>query len=699
MNNLSRLFEEDQIIDYVRAPFPKDDDSWKDMFDIKRYNKLVHIYHNLQGEALYGVTRHNLTDEDGNKNKLIFQFSYDANSRSYVKKNLWSKESHLHNEHLMADSKLDVCGVVEGETSMDAGKKHFPQAFWTTFSGGLQNIDKVEDWSVLNAFKTIVFWSDADKGSREQFLLLAQMLDDKLDSEVKIVDLPRNLPKDTWDLANKTDDDGIDIHGLFNNAVPIKEYVSFNNLNRDIKNNRYVFVKSSTDGYHDRLTKELVNEKVINNLYKRDRTLRGKASDQLHNRNCEVVDGFAFVPSNKEIVKVGNETFLNKYRPVNFVPLSEDERENLEEDLSPVLAHIFRLCDKDDFNYKHLLSTIAHDVQHPERNRKWCVLFSSKQRYGKSFLFYLLEKLYGEANSDSEVETDDFVDKYRDWMMSCNSVFCHEFSWPARDKKFFSKMKRLITETKHKVETKYRTKIKFRGAYNIWLASNDPVPLNLGKGDGRYHVIRIEETPQELLAEVNNPNYYKDLFKLLEDRYFLNKVFDYFNNYKIDYKIFDYNVVPVTKAKQDMQDAGLEQWMKDLNELREKKLPPFKRNFTCEFHILEELRKKENGRAGYGSMFYGVDEEKIRIYFDEINAKRLNKGIQIALPGDPTRRKMWIVENQHFWVNCTDKKLMRLHMEGKFDPPPLLVHASNEAQEEKSLNGGDYAHSQNRGVG
>ncbi len=41
---------------------------------------------------------------------------------------------------------------------------------------------------------------------------------------------------------------------------------------------------------------------------------------------------------------------------------------------------------------------------------------------------------------------------------------------------------------------------------------------------------------------------------------------------------------------------------------------------------------------------------------------------------------------------------MRLHMEGKFDPPPLLVHASNEAQKEKSLNGGDYAHSENRGV-
>ena len=255
----------------------------------------------------------------------------------------------------------------------------------------MQNIDKVDDWGVLNAFKTIVFWSDAD-GSRDLFLLLAQQLNDELDAEVKIVDLPRNLPKDTWDLANKRNDDGIDIHNLFNNAVPIDEFVSFNNLERDIKNNRYVFVKSSDDGYHDRLTKEIVREKVLNNLYLRDKNSRGKATKELHTRKCEFVDGYAFVPSEKEIVKVGNETFLNKYRPIKFVPLSEDERENLEEDLSPVLAHIFRLCDKDDFNYKHLLSTIAHDIQYPHINRTWCVLFSSKQRYGKSFFILSFRK-------------------------------------------------------------------------------------------------------------------------------------------------------------------------------------------------------------------------------------------------------------------------------------------------------------------
>ena len=130
--------------------------------------------------------------------------------------------------------------------------------------------------------------------------------------------------------------------------------------------------------------------------------------------------------------------------------------------------------------------------------------------------------------------------------------------------------------------------------------------------------------------------------------------------------------------------------MKDLNELLRGGLQPFTRDFTCERWILDELRRKENGNVNYGSRFYGVDEEKIRIYFHEINAKRINNGIQIALGDDPTRRKMWAVKNQMYWKNCTDKRLMRLHMEGKYDPPPLFINASNEAQKENLTNGGNY---------
>ena len=153
MNNLLHLFEEnpmkkvdkDMFRDYVRAPFPKDDDSWKDMFDIKRYNKMVHIYHNTTGEGLYGVARRDFINDQGAPDKQITQFSYCGNHKKYVNANLWSEEPHLHNEHLMADSKQDTCGVVEGE------KKQWKRVKNTSHRPF--GLPLVEDYKILKRLK------------------------------------------------------------------------------------------------------------------------------------------------------------------------------------------------------------------------------------------------------------------------------------------------------------------------------------------------------------------------------------------------------------------------------------------------------------------------------------------------------------------------------------------------------------------
>ena len=57
MNALLGLMEQNSIeksyngirrakkeLEYFPAPFPEGDESWKDMFDIKRYNKQVDLY-------------------------------------------------------------------------------------------------------------------------------------------------------------------------------------------------------------------------------------------------------------------------------------------------------------------------------------------------------------------------------------------------------------------------------------------------------------------------------------------------------------------------------------------------------------------------------------------------------------------------------------------------------------------------------
>ena len=71
-------------------PFPKDDTSWRNYFDINRYNKKTWLYKNEDGEVLFGVIRHEQMDsETGKISKKIWQFCYDYNEDgelTYLKK-------------------------------------------------------------------------------------------------------------------------------------------------------------------------------------------------------------------------------------------------------------------------------------------------------------------------------------------------------------------------------------------------------------------------------------------------------------------------------------------------------------------------------------------------------------------------------------------------------------------------------------
>ena len=152
-------------IDFIMhpAPFQEGDDRWKDMFDIKRYNKHVHLY--IDGatkRTLYGITRRDY-EVDGASQKDIFPFYYDEVLDRFVKGNPYNKATRLYNEHKFP--KFDSTAprslmFVEGEVTCDAAQKLFPMMMCTTASGGVQNIQNINDLSVVSDFHEIVFWSD-----------------------------------------------------------------------------------------------------------------------------------------------------------------------------------------------------------------------------------------------------------------------------------------------------------------------------------------------------------------------------------------------------------------------------------------------------------------------------------------------------------------------------------------------------------
>ena len=84
-------------------PFPKGDTRWQNYFDINRYGKAVWLYHNEEGEVIFGVIRH----DKPNNEKSIFQFSYcydETGKLDYYKSNAWKKDKPLFNVHLLKET-------------------------------------------------------------------------------------------------------------------------------------------------------------------------------------------------------------------------------------------------------------------------------------------------------------------------------------------------------------------------------------------------------------------------------------------------------------------------------------------------------------------------------------------------------------------------------------------------------------------
>ena len=686
MSAVTEIMEQDSIqsseagirqtkIDFVMhpAPFQEGDDRWKDMFDIKRYNKHVHLY--IDGatkRTLYGITRRDY-EVDGASQKDIFPFYYDEVLDTFVKGNPYNKATRLYNEHKFP--KFDSTAprslmFVEGEVTCDAAQKLFPMMMCTTASGGVQNIQNINDISVVSGFHEIVFWSDNDIEGQTAFEEIANQIQDFFpDIAVKMVDVPRKKIPRKWDLANYKPSDEINIHELVRNAPLVKDRGSFTNLQRDIENDRFIYIKPQNCFYDTLLKDESVTEKVINNLFRRDRNAGGQASRRLQDAGCEVASGYTFKVGVDDIVKVGKTKYINTYTPVIFDKIEGDELKALENDpeILLMLGHLNRAVSQDEILNKHFLCTIAHGIQHPEQNRIWGTLICSKQGWGKSWIGNLLTALNGEANT-KWLDQEDVFDRFREWLPSCNMVVIDELRWnKATQGIFVSKMKTLITQTRHRMEEKNKGKLDYYGHYNFWVFSNNFIPFDIDEEERRWHIIWIKENKAALLQAMGQ-DYFSKLHALLgtddkPNKTFLKKAYNFFKNYKIDYNIFNLHKCPETQAKEDLKKLSWGQNDRDLNDLYEEGKAPFDRRMFSAESVLKKIRilQSDISQPHYRNMFRGMEVPEITAFFrDRMQWGKVWKGNTVQLHPDPVRRNYWSPDDE--WIGCTDLSLMREHM-------------------------------------
>jgi len=226
------------------------------------------------------------------------------------------------------------------------------------------------------------------------------------------------------------------------------------------------------------------------------------------------------------------------------------------------------------------------------------------------------------------------------------------------------------------------------------MSSNHFVPFDIDEEERRHHIIHVQDTWREVLADSGDPKYYEKLWGLLYldptrpdsmNYEFIRKAYWFFMNYKIDYSIFSLTQCPETKAKKDLKEHSWTQNERDLNELYLKKEKPFNKKCWSAESVLEKVRElKSSGNTYYNTMFNGLKTTDITLWFREkMKWNKVNKGNVLQLGDDPVRRNYWTDDPN--LLDCTDLGVLREIMTGKnVDPKQNILNFEDKKDDRET---------------
>jgi hypothetical protein len=180
----------------------------------------VYCYKNLQGKTIGFVARYDTPAQERKKHFCPVSFTHDVQSRPIWKKSIegWNGIVPIYGlENLKARPDAPIL-IVEGEKTVAAAAKLFPDHIVLTWQGGSSNPGKA-DWSQL-AGRTVEFiWPDADqKRDKKTGKLLPIHCQPAMQAALKVASalasiglnlkiiMPPEGVEDGWDLADALDE-------------------------------------------------------------------------------------------------------------------------------------------------------------------------------------------------------------------------------------------------------------------------------------------------------------------------------------------------------------------------------------------------------------------------------------------------------------------------------------------------------------
>ena len=268
-------------------------------------------------------------------------------------------------------------------------------------------------------------------------------------------------------------------------------------------------IKNKTD-FKD-LNNHFMCEKVVRNTVQEVEFFNLWIKDN-EKRSYQKLD---FIPK-----KITDKNIYNTFNGFNFDEFNES---NEIIDIEPFIKHISVLVNNEEQSINYILNYLSHLIQKPYELPRVCLLFKSKQGYGKDLFINFLERLLGRqyvsrtCDIDKEVFGDFNPILRNNLVLQLNEL---EGKHGFENKE---KLKNLITAEKVSINDKNEKLYNQSNYSRVIICSNNLTPIEIPSDDRRFIVFQAQD-------QKPNKEYFNNIVNCLNNDLFIYSLYKYLKN-------------------------------------------------------------------------------------------------------------------------------------------------------------------------
>ena len=250
-----------------------------------------------------------------------------------------------------------------------------------------------------------------------------------------------------------------------------------------------------------------------------------------------VFNGITFDPELYYKMKEDPYIESDKFNKFNGLAIDKDDciTHDALDETHEFFNHIKRRwCRGDEASYKFVLDWLAHLIQFPWKKMKCAIVLKSGERAGKGIIIQIIAEILGANYFFQPASAEEVLGNFNCGLEGKCLIFLDEMVWGGNKEKA-GVFKKLVSEVKTTIKTKFMSNRIIEMVANILLASNEDWIAPIGVSSTRWAVFRLldelalmeEKKKLKIINEIQSV----DRFKLA--KFFYNRDLSNFNPTKI----------------------------------------------------------------------------------------------------------------------------------------------------------------------